>query len=391
MNKNARCILTAWLSILPAATAAQVIPGQPGPRDSAGVRIVDIPAGRLRTLPEWRVDPRPLSIGEALGAPEYTLHLASNPWRLADGRIVVANQQSELRFFDSTGKYLGTTGRKGSGPGEFQQLWNLYRSNRDTLRVYDVPTSRVSIFDPNGRLVRTMQMTAQPNALGLAWLPDGSALYLGYTMPAGGRLGVYLDSMPVHRMNPDGTAGPMVLRVPGSWRNGVSAQSFTSIRLAGDPLLAPGPAGAVYAHGDALGFLAFTATGRLATMVRVAQPRVRLSAKVIADDIAANRPPAQARPPEGGGAPPEPLYATFEPVIDRVRMDNTGAVWLRRWAPPGTRSAEWVVFTAGGEPLGRLTLPANLRVFDIGTEYILGIAVDEEGVQFIHQYRLHRR
>ncbi len=125
--------------------------------------------------------------------------------------------------------------------------------------------------------------------------------------------------------------------------------------------------------------------------MRVSQPRVRLSAKVISDDIAANRPSAQARPREGGAAAPEPLYATFEPVIDRVRMDNTGAVWLRRWAPPGIRSVEWVVFTASGEPLSRLMLPANLRVFDIGADYLLGIAVDDEGVQFIHQYRLYRR
>lgn len=387
----ARCILTAGLSILPAAAAAQLNPGPSGWRDSAGVRIVDMSASQLRTVREWRVDPRPLSIGEALGSPEYMLHLASNPWRLADGRIVVANQQSELRFFDSTGKYLATTGRKGSGPGEFQQLWNLQRSTGDTLRAYDVPTSRVSIFDSKGQLVRTMRMTAQPSALGLAWLPDGGALYLGYTMPTGGQLGVYLDSMPAYRMNPDGTAGPLVLRVPGSWWNAPSARYFTSVRLAGDPLLAPGPAGAVYAHGDALGFLAFSATGRLATVVRVAQPRVRLSAKVIADDIAANRASAQPRPREGGGTPPEPLYATFEPVIDRVRMDNTGAVWLRRWTPPGTRSAEWLVFTAGGEPLSRLMLPANLRVVDIGVDYILGIAVDEDGVQFIHQYRLYRR
>lgn len=57
--------------------------------------------------------------------------------------------------FDSTGKRLGTIGRKGAGPGEFGTP-NIYVGWKgDTLWVNDGGQQRISYFGPNLRLVRT--------------------------------------------------------------------------------------------------------------------------------------------------------------------------------------------------------------------------------------------
>src|SRR5688500_8692279 len=72
---------------------------------------------------EWRVAERPLlDIGKAEAEPQYELSQVRGMLRLADGTIVVANQQNELRYYDKTGKYIRTAGRKGDGPGEFFQI-----------------------------------------------------------------------------------------------------------------------------------------------------------------------------------------------------------------------------------------------------------------------------
>jgi hypothetical protein len=58
-----------------------------------------------------------------------------------------------IKRFDRAGRFLGTIGREGAGPGEFRDNGNLYLV--DSLLVHHSPElGRFSVFAPGGRLVR---------------------------------------------------------------------------------------------------------------------------------------------------------------------------------------------------------------------------------------------
>jgi hypothetical protein len=86
--------------------------------------------------------------GELLGFPRMIA-------RTRDGRYVVPANSEPPFIYDSTGRYLGRLGRLGDGPGEFRAPRFVAIGPGDSLFVYESPSARVSVFDPNLKFVRT--------------------------------------------------------------------------------------------------------------------------------------------------------------------------------------------------------------------------------------------
>ena len=98
--------------------------GDPSPRDSfvsdsAGIEIVFNHSGEWAHDSPWQVASSPVvKIGVDGGPSEYELYRVQGALRLSDGRLVIANAGTfELRFYDATGTYEGSAGRRGGGPG----------------------------------------------------------------------------------------------------------------------------------------------------------------------------------------------------------------------------------------------------------------------------------
>jgi hypothetical protein len=49
------------------------------------------------------------------------------------------------------------------------------------------------------------------------------------------------------------------------------------------------------------------------------------------------------------------------------------------------------VFGADGRMVGRLVTPPRFRLTDVGADYLLGVATDEDDVEQVVWYRLDRR
>lgn len=112
------------------------------------------------------------------------------------GRIFVADlSESHVAVFDPTGQRIGTLGRQGSGPGEFQSPWTLARGRGDTIFVVDLALARVSVFAQDLSFVRSFRVNPSWAIGFLAELADGTLLVTGY----GGTKGGY-----VHRLARDG-------------------------------------------------------------------------------------------------------------------------------------------------------------------------------------------
>src|SRR5687768_1740535 len=107
---TARAFLLAGWAGLTLGCGDRAAPAQPGAvtvRDSAGIRIVEHPAGYEAGLPVWDARGEPVVDIGGGEDPEQDLDLVRGAVRLSDGRIVVANTGSgELRVFDRAGRFL---------------------------------------------------------------------------------------------------------------------------------------------------------------------------------------------------------------------------------------------------------------------------------------------
>jgi YD repeat-containing protein len=197
--------------------------------DSAGVALVDI-TGDVADLPEWSLAAEPSAV---IGAAPPLLGRVGEVALMADGRILVEDEQAaELHAFDAAGTHIRRVGGRGQGPGEFQNLTELSLAAGDTAYTYDRRQYRVSAFDSDGNLLRTLDVgreRAGPTSLVLdAWALDSEHLVLhsngpGQPAPADG--GAYRDQRDavLHGLSADGTER----RSPVHFTGGYSIRSAT--------------------------------------------------------------------------------------------------------------------------------------------------------------------
>jgi hypothetical protein len=131
-------------------------------RDSSGVRITVNSDYQWPEGEGWRLSDQPqLDIGTLEGEDHYQFFRIINAITLSDGRLVVANSgTSELRFFDSQGDFLFSSGRKGGGPGEFEALWTISALAGDSVLALDRRLRRMSVFGPDGAFARSFMFTS---------------------------------------------------------------------------------------------------------------------------------------------------------------------------------------------------------------------------------------
>lgn len=123
------------------------------------------PRSRVREASPWAVDPTPaLTVGTKEADPGHELAGVFSA-RLVGATLIVANSgSSELRRFDSLGRYQGAEGRKGQGPGEFLGTISLFPAPGDSLYSFDDQNLRWSIHDLSGHYGRVLSggQTALP-------------------------------------------------------------------------------------------------------------------------------------------------------------------------------------------------------------------------------------
>lgn len=137
-----------------------------------GVRIVENPARRTAST-TFALASRPsLDLGGLKTNPDHEFKANGGyllSVQLSGGRHAVIDE-TRIHFFDPTGTHTGLTGRKGGGPGEFQQITGICRTRGDTLVVNDPTNGRVTVVDANGRIVRSL-------SVGHAELPWGGGCF----------------------------------------------------------------------------------------------------------------------------------------------------------------------------------------------------------------------
>ena len=400
-----------------ASLALVTLAGTPGPaqqpavRDSAGIRIVTSAAPVWSTEQALRIDPAPrLVIGTQDGV-SYQLSGVAGAARLSDGRIVIADGGSaQLRFFDARGTFIKAAGGRGTGPGEFRNMDDLIRLRGDTLAVVD--RAKVTYFDGTGKPLfqGNHALSAEDRQSGrmglrvaLGAFADGSAIVGTFGNPAP-RPGVarWIENFPV----------TLVDRRNATIRS-LGELPMSSVAMDGRPRPPWFAAPLSVAHADDNFFIGlgteysirvYGRDGRLVRIIRRAWTPVRVTSRDIDTYVIewgkrwikstgadAERERADLR---------DDPYEEVVPAYSEFLADRTGRLWVRAAnladAPRAGQlntaplvPSIWSVFDRDGRWLGDVTLPAHFQPHDIGADYILGVARDEDGVQTVVQFALH--
>jgi len=373
-------------------------------RDSAGITIVDNPAPPAAI--QLTVDSTPVfSIGGGTGGPDYDLNEIRGSVRLSDGRIVVAdNLAGELRFFDSAGTFLSRGGRKGKGPGEFEQVMGVWALPGDTLAVYDIATRRISLFNSGGTFVRQVDLSAAGFVAPMGMLDDGTIVGGGFSfnpdsMPAIGSR--HRNTLPVLLIAAEGNKTDTMTTVEGMEMYTVQAnfggRSFPSplqVQFGMNTTLG-GRGDRVYVGDNAKPEIkVYSRDGTLRRIIRYPYAPVVVTEALKKAQEESNL--ARWADNPFRGMPKEMMdqvegwirnatYAERLPPYETFFLDREGNVWVQEFAPG--QPQQFQVYSPEGEFIVRTALPRDLRPMDIGKDYVLGTWKDSDGLEHVRLYR----
>lgn len=394
-------LLVSWgLLHAPAAIAAQ----RPTPliRDSAGVAIVSY--ARDVAPQRFALQPSGVEIGTAPGS-ELVRVIAAI--RMPNGRVIVGDAgRKQLLRFGTGGALEKVLARDGGGPGEVVQLRSMSRHGPDSIVTYDGRQVRFAVFSDSGFVrqvvlqISEYMYTAEMSLLGVlrdgrVLVTSGGSIALSDRGPARTERAVF----PVVSYTRDGRPIRLVGRYPGFE---IEVSVIREGPLTGGFQRGPRLFGATSSFGlsqdqvvvldnATFQFDVVDTTGRLIRRVRRQHvPEAVRPAHMAAyaeDRVSALNDPARRASLRGTfeRAAHAPVFPALEA---RIVVDAQQRIWLGAYRRPGDREQTWWVFGIDGTLYGQVTVPTALTVMDAGSDYVLGVWRDADGVQTIRQYRL---
>lgn len=369
--------------------------------DSAGTRIVASDPLASDAICSLSDEPT-LLLGDSEGDESEWFTRVLGLARLSDGSVAVADEYfAEVRIFDAAGTHLRSFGRLGEGPGEFSNLWLMWRLPGDSLLVGDYRPQRYHLYSAAGEWIRTATLDPLYPDPTL----DGGVLANGISINVRderSRAGDFTtpDTRHVEAHAPDGKLMGTLASLPG--RTFGTFGEVNGFPYLISPWFDPRPSI------DAAGRTVAMATGR-DTEVRVLDDEMRLRLiirwdepvqEVTAAHIRASRDAERQRAMEDGelspyervNLNPERPAADVFPAVSSVQVGQDGAVWVWRYRRPGeSDQARAMGFGPDGEFVCHLIRGMDdYSIWEFGTDYVLGTHTDELGVQRVAMYDLER-
>jgi len=374
--------------------------------DSAGVRITTSSAPAFTEATRWTVDTTPIvDIGSDT---DTTAQFDDVPAALLVGDTIIVADGSDLvlRYFDLRGNALKTVGRKGAGPGEYENIRTLERAG-DSLLIHDAQQERATLLHTSGSFGRTFRV--QRDAKGGTWsVPigrwrDGRFLLAGQSgVSSAMPVGPVSRTFAVMRYGASGAFDTLLKEAPGGETVAITSRRFVSDLeppYARHTIARFHPDGFWLGTADAARIDRFDRNGRLAASLRWSAPDVRISPSE-QDDWRTDR--------RAGIASMSGEFAELKAAIDqavglvdfpasrppyRTFLVNDTHLWVQRvpaWSAQNV-ATEWDVFDANGAWLGLVNMPARVVPLDIAGDRIVALWRDDNDVPHVRVYRVTGR
>jgi 6-bladed beta-propeller protein len=373
-------------------------------RDSASVRIIENSSPAWAPAQRWQIGEKPtLSIGLDDGGEPYLLNRVHSAVRLLNGQIVIGNSgSSELRFFDANGKFMRNAGRRGGGPGEFDQRSPIFICvlPGDDLVAADYRLRRAHIFSSRGEYKRTFSFGQVPGTsapLLRSCFEDGTILT---TNAAVGLLentpGALLhETIEYFRYRTDGRSIARLASTTDRTRLVFQAGGITEfpyVPFTPESFGAAARRVAYINRGGAPELERRKLDGTLEALIRWRAPRTRTSAiydRYVAINVERTNP--QDRPRYRTFFAKQLPVPDLVPAVGQVIVDELAYVWVMRYQLPWDTIPTYEVFEPNGRWLGQVSVPARFDVFQIGKDFVLGRQRDDLGVERVVVHTLIRR
>lgn len=350
-------------------------------RDSAGVRLVDLPGfGMDGTVTELSIDPSwTPSAGLIIGD---LIDIGVVPSR---GILLLDELAESVSFVSNSGEVLAVMGRDGQGPGEF-----------NPQGLSQVVTTDSSFFVPDLFLQRLTEFNFDGEVLGMQGFPLSQVYAVDWrSYPGGGLAFRALEQF-----------GDQIVRLLGE-----TADTILSVHFSNDYanlLLAPATLWDLTEDGNV--FLARTdrasvelrrrGTGDVLWQARWAQPAEELSEEAVAHLEGLVRDRILRDTPDISGDLLAESLAMIQcperaPVLAGLMSGPGGDVWVRRAKPveamgpealllgsvDGVGGRDWYVLTSEGLLKTRVRLPTRFTPRRFSAGWIYGILADEWGIE----------
>lgn len=379
--------------------------------DSAGIPIATALAPLWAPGEGWTVSDEPLiEIGAVDGPPEYLLDWVVGAVRLSNGDVVIGERMSgELRRFDRNGTFVWRAAGQGEGPGEHRTLMFVSKLPGDSVVTFDTRLDRLQVFGPDGKVTRTVRIESPwsgfiaGSAIGLS-KRDLVMTFLDYT-----------EEMPVGVVRWPGVRIATYSLDAGTVRDLMAVQGGEQhVAEEGTDIVRTG-----YEFGKGPRYAAMR--GRLAVVdtesfsIRSVSPDDGTTTAVLRRDDPVQEVTSEhvdaylesmvRRNIEYNGYSREeaesylPLWrkdpmASTLPVLESIRLDAAGNLWVEPYSLPGTAVPPFEVYAADGTWLGTVVMPPRLKLgiakMEIGDDYVLGVWRGEQGVEYVRMYGLEK-
>jgi hypothetical protein len=371
-------------------------------RDSAGVTVIEHPAGAIDAAPEWTVGRALLTISHGPSAEEGFSWIA-NAARLGDGSILLLDSQDDgtlAYLYDTAGAFVRQLARTGMGPGELMYARLMSVSAGDTLLFYDPRTSRLTSMLPTGTVIGTTELARY--GTGTLGLPAGAL--------TGARLiaarDAYEDTTD-HGGAPYRRPAPLLMFDPATERLDTLSREFPGDEVAvmvmemggqSRPLHTPvgyGSSSFILPVGTELHIAAnessaldtYTLPFALRRSVRFAGPRPPVdedAKEALRDAALANLermgPAAAPMRKQFDEMMARAQYADSLPWYQGIARGSDGAVWLRQGTIVSDSVPHYLVIGADGALAARVDLPRGARLLWVGADQLLLSLTDGDDV-----------
>lgn len=365
--------------------------------DSASVVIVANGESQIVAAEQWHLGATPSQWIQSRDG-EAHLYEVTAVTRTETGLIAAVNRGTdEILLFDTEGGFRGKRGGEGDGPGEFRWLSSVLALGGDSIGAYDFSHKRLSVFAPDGRLAREFTLEGVEGDYETLFVFPGSALAVFTSQGMrGGTLGVFRSLSESFLIDRSGVRLSSFGSFPG-------AELFIA-RMAGFVLFGARTYAAVVGDQLVVGTAKepelrfYGRDGLLRRIVRWPDHDRRVTPERVEQFIQV----ALASLPEAARAQGRQIFedvprSEMQPAYEDVLASSEGRLWVGAYRGPestldGARSPEreWLVLDSHGVVEARIFTPLGFQPLFVGEDEVIGVYVDELGVESIQVYRVLR-
>lgn len=290
---------------------------------------------------------------------------------LRGGRIFVANGEvPEIREYDIAGHLQRIIGRRGRGPGEFDRLRFIAPLAPDSLVALDAGSQRASVFDREGRYVRSADLHLGLGRQAEFVIAFGTGFVVGISRGFDPRTltldGIARDSFNIEIVDRNfqkGTADRLPA-IGGMWWRKVPAAGSQRVQAIID-----GPMALASIRDDVV----MVSSSDVQQVLRSQGDHwevVPLSGQSWSNGTVAGTP------------------AVHQKLYDQLVSGLGGDFWLSDASLDASNQRLWRVFNAAGVLRSVLLLPASFQIWQIDSNVVLGKRVDDDGIEYVELLKI---